>query len=232
LAHDLNQLVGQDPKKVKPEQIFYDPQRFQGVQFSEKTQALLAADAQNKNSARLNRLLLVDAYPGVIAYQDGVLGISNAGAAMLLSFGFTCFLVGRFTGAWLLKKFSAHKSLGVYGVVNVIVCFLVFSKLGWISVVCVFLSFFFMSIMYPTIFALGIFGLGARAKMASAFIVMAIMGGAALPKFMGFVADQHDMSYGFIVPVVCFVVVALYGFCWPMLSNAKSMHNESIASGH
>ena len=56
--------------------------------------------------------------------------------------------------------------------------------------ICVFLSYFFMSIMFPTIFALGIFGLGARAKRASAYIVMAIMGGAILPKAMGAVADQ------------------------------------------
>ena len=67
---------------------------------------------------------------------------------------------------------------------------LIFLKLGWLSVICVFLSYFFMSIMFPTIFALGIFGLGARAKKASAFIVMAIMGGAILPKLMGAVADK------------------------------------------
>ena len=78
-----------------------------------------------------------------------------------------------------------------------------------------FLSYFFMSIMFPTIFALGIFGLGARAKKASAFIVMAIMGGALLPKLMGYVADQYDMSRGFIVPMVCFVFVAFYGYIWP-----------------
>ena len=75
--------------------------------------------------------------------------------------------------------------LGLYGVFNVRACLLVFFKLGWFSVACVFVSYFFMSIMFPTIFALGIFGLGARAKKASAFIVMAIMGGAILPKLMG-----------------------------------------------
>jgi FHS family L-fucose permease-like MFS transporter len=74
---------------------------------------------------------------------------------------------------------------------NVAATLLVFCKLGWLSVACVFLSYFFMSIMFPTIFALGIFGLGARAKKASAFIVMAIMGGALLPKAMGYVADQY-----------------------------------------
>ena len=111
--------------------------------------------------------------------------------------------------------------LGVYGTANVIATLLVFFKLGWLSVVCVFLSFFFMSIMFPTIFALGIFGLGARAKKASSFIVMAIMGGALLPKLMGHVADLYDMSRGFIVPMFCFILVAAYGFAWPRLSSRE-----------
>jgi FHS family L-fucose permease-like MFS transporter len=181
--------------------------------------------------SRLNRLLLADAYPGVLACHDGILGISDKLAAILATVGFVCFLVGRFTGAGLLRKFSAHKLLGLYGLVNVTACLLVFLKLGWLSVACVFLSYFFMSIMFPTIFALGIFGLGARAKKASAFIVMAIMGGAILPKLMGFVADQYDMSRGFIVPMVCFAFVAFYGFMWPKLSNAESLHAVRSSAG-
>jgi FHS family L-fucose permease-like MFS transporter len=115
---------------------------------------------------------------------------------------------------------------------NVLACLLVFCKLGWLSVACVFLSYFFMSIMFPTIFALGIFGLGARAKKASAFIVMAIMGGAILPKLMGHVADQYDMSSGFIVPLACFAFVALYGFSWAKLSKAESLNGIKVGSGH
>jgi FHS family L-fucose permease-like MFS transporter len=150
----------------------------------------------------------------------GVLSLSNKGASNLASLGSLCFLIGRFTGAGLLRRFSAHKILGLYGVANVAATLLVFAKLGWFSVVCVFLSYFFMSIMFPTIFALGIFGLGARAKKASAFIVMAIMGGAILPKVMGYVADKSDMSRGFIVPMFCFAFVAFYGFSWPRLSKS------------
>ena len=78
----------------------------------------------------------------------------------------------------------------------------------------------------------GHFRSGARAKKASAFIVMAIMGGAVLPKLMGYVADQYDMSRSFIVPMVCFGFVALYGFLWPKLSNAESLHSVSTAKGH
>jgi FHS family L-fucose permease-like MFS transporter len=156
---------------------------------------------------------------------SGTLAISDKGASNLASLGFICFLIGRFTGALLLKKYSAHKVLGLYGVLNVAACLLVFLKLGWLSVACVFLSYFFMSIMFPTIFALGIFGLGAKAKRASAYIVMAIVGGAILPKLMGYVADQYDMSRGFIVPMFCFAFVAFYGLNWPKFSKAESLHS-------
>ncbi|MGD0578013.1 MAG: MFS transporter [Bryobacteraceae bacterium] len=164
--------------------------------------------------------------------KAGVLSLSNKGASNLASLGFVFFLVGRFTGAGLLKKFSAHKMLGLYGALNVVMTFLVFLKLGWVSVACVFLSYFFMSIMFPTIFALGIFGLGARAKKASAFIVMAIMGGAILPKLMGYVADVFDMSRGFIVPMVCFAFVAFYGFNWPKFSQAESLNGVRAEKVH
>jgi FHS family L-fucose permease-like MFS transporter len=157
--------------------------------------------------------------------KTGAISLSDRGAANLASVGFFCFLIGRFTGAAILKKFSPHKVLGLYGLMNVIACLLVFLKLGWLSVVCVFLSYFFMSIMFPTIFALGIFGLGARAKKASAYIVMAIMGGAILPKLMGYVADQYDMSRGFIVPLFCFAFVSFYGFNWSKLSKASSLND-------
>jgi FHS family L-fucose permease-like MFS transporter len=164
--------------------------------------------------------------------KAGVLAFSNKGASNLTSLGLICFLVGRFSGAGLLRRFSAHKILGLYGVMNVLTTFLVFCKLGWLSVVCVFLSYFFMSIMFPTIFALGIFGLGARAKKASAFIVMAIMGGAILPKLMGYVADKSDMSRGFIVPTFCFIFVAYYAFRWPKFANAESLVDVKATAGH
>ncbi len=163
---------------------------------------------------------------------DGGYAISDKGAANLLSVGFIFFLIGRFSGAGILKKHSPHKILGLYGLMNVIICFLVFLKLGWLSVLCVFLGFFFMSIMFPTIFALGIHGLGVRAKRASAYLVMAIMGGALLPKVMGAVADNYDMSRAFIVPLFCFAIVSAYGLLWPRLAQADSMNSVDVTKGH
>ncbi len=164
--------------------------------------------------------------------KAGVLGVSDKLASDLASLGFVCFLAGRFSGAYFLKKCSAHSILGLYALLNVGICLLIFCKLGWVSVICVFLSYFFMSIMFPTIFALGIHGLGVRAKKASAFIVMAIMGGAILPKLMGYVADKSDISRGFIVPMFCFAFVAFYSFRWPKLAGRKGLQGMSTLAEH
>jgi FHS family L-fucose permease-like MFS transporter len=164
--------------------------------------------------------------------RNGALALSDKGASSMASLGLVFFLVGRFSGAGLLRKFAAHKILSLYGLMNVAVTLVVFLKLGWISVACVFLTYFFMSIMFPTIFALGIFGLGARAKKASAFIVMAIMGGAILPKLMGYVADKFDMSRGFIVPMFCFAFVAFYGYNWPRFSRMETIPQVKSSFGH
>jgi FHS family L-fucose permease-like MFS transporter len=160
------------------------------------------------------------------------LALSDKGASNLASLGFVLFLAGRFTGAMLLRKHSAHIILGAYATVNVVATFLVFCKLGWLSVACVFASYFFMSIMFPTIFALGIFGLGAGTKKASSFIVMAIVGGAILPKVMGLVADRYDMSRGFIVPMLCFTFVAFYGFWWPRFCVFGPLREATNTLGH
>ena len=165
-------------------------------------------------------------------HADGRLAFSNKGAANLASLGFICFLAGRFTGTAILKRVAAHTLLGWYGTISALLCLMVFLKLGWMSVVGVFLIYFFMSIMFPSIFALGIFGLGRDAKKASSFIVMAIMGGAILPKLMGEVADQTDLSRGFVVPLVCFAAIAAYGFAWPRLSGHAGMRGLSVSAGH
>ena len=149
--------------------------------------------------------------------------VSEQGATKLLAyFGFTLFLLGRATGAWILSKVPAYRVMGIYALANVAMMAGIVLKLGWLSLGALFMSFFFMSVMFPTIFALGIHGLGEKSKLASSFIVMAIMGGALVPKLMGWVGDVRGMSLAFLVPMGCFVVVAAYGFAWPLLSRTSS----------
>jgi FHS family L-fucose permease-like MFS transporter len=89
-----------------------------------------------------------------------------------------------------------------------------------------------MSIMFPTIFALGIHGLGSKSKVASSFIVMAIMGGALLPKLMGKLGDDYGMSAGFAVPAGCFLIIAIYGFSWCKLSGSPGLLGAVAHKGH
>ncbi|MEO7934604.1 MAG: MFS transporter [Chthoniobacterales bacterium] len=162
----------------------------------------------------------------------GFLGLTDKAASTLASVGFMFFLAGRVIGAMLLKKFPAHKVLATFAVLAGLCSLLVFCKLGWASAVALFLTYFFMSIMFPTIFSLGIYGLGGRAKRASSFIVMAIMGGAIMPKLMGHIADVHGMSTSFIVPLACFVLIAGYALSWSQLSGSDGVVGAPIRSGH
>ena len=190
------------------------------------------------SSATIAQFFYVAAQAGIFAFfvnymtSEAPIKINNADASTLASVAFGCFLSGRVIGSVLLKKFRAHTVLGVFGLCNIVVCILIVSKLGWISMISVFLSYFFMSVMFPTIFALGIHGLGVRAKKASGYIVMAIMGGAIVPKLMGHIADKTDISHGFLVPMCCFAALAaLYSFLWPSLAGSDGMQISGLARG-
>jgi FHS family L-fucose permease-like MFS transporter len=173
-------------------------------------------------------------FAGRTIVRDGSFFVNEKGATFLLgTIGFPLFLIGRASGTAILKKLKAHRVLGTYALINVFLCATVVLKLGWISVSAVFLTFLFMSIMYPTIFALGIYGLGEQAKKASGFIVMAIIGGAIMPKIMGYLGDVYNMSIGFLMPLFCFAVVAVYGFGWTKLSKAEGVVDLAGAkAGH
>jgi MFS transporter, FHS family, L-fucose permease len=157
-----------------------------------------------------------------LSTREGELFINERGAAELQGLvGFGLFLLGRLTGTALLTRTKPSRLLGHYALVNTLLCVVIVLRLGWLSVAAVFLTFFFMSISFPTLFALGIDGLGAQVKRASAFIVMAILGGAILPKVMGYLGDLYDMSTSFLMPLACFVLIALYAYAWPALRSGR-----------
>jgi fucose permease len=206
----------------------YDASRFAGVALSDETRKLIDQNPQGELLARLNRRLLEATFAEKeIArsphLQSPLFRITERGASFLLSFGgFGLFLLGRFTGSIALSMFKAHTTLTLYCVINTLMMALVVFPLRWVSVVGLFLSFFFMSIMFPTIFALGIRGLGEQTKMASSLIVMAIVGGAVMPMFMGWLADTYSMSIGFVMPLICFAGIAAYAASWRWLEEKDS----------
>jgi FHS family L-fucose permease-like MFS transporter len=142
--------------------------------------------------------------------ESGV-DIDNSAAAKFLSIGLILFTIGRFVGTSLMRVIPASRLLAIYALINVVLCAIVISQQHWLSVYALLGLFFFMSIMFPTIFALSIKDLGRHTKKASSFLIMSIVGGAIVPVIMGLLADQYSTAIAYIIPLICFLVVFFYG---------------------
>jgi len=131
-------------------------------------------------------------------------------AGFHLSFAFILFMIGRFVGTYLLTKLSANKVLSSFAISCVILIVYAFFGSGLSSVVAISLTFFFMSIMFPTIFALSIKNLGDQVKLGSGLVIMAIVGGAVLPPLTGLLS-LAGLENALILPLLSFLVVFFFG---------------------
>lgn len=138
------------------------------------------------------------------------------------------FMIGRFSGTFLMKYIRPAKLLGIYAIINMFLLTIAIFAKGNVAVYAVMAVPFFMSIMFPTIFAMGISGLGEETKIASSFIVMAIVGGAIFPFIMGRISDASggNIQIAYIVPVICFVVIALFAF------KFRNLFTNTQTTGH
>jgi FHS family L-fucose permease-like MFS transporter len=136
--------------------------------------------------------------------------------------GFGLFMFGRLCGSGVISKFKPNQVLAAYAGINVLLTAVCMGG-GMPGMYAMFGTFFFMSVMFPTIFALGIRGLGDYTKLGASLIVMSIVGGAIAAPFMGHIADTHSMKAGFVVPLACFVLIALYGAVWQKLEAKDSL---------
>ncbi len=127
-----------------------------------------------------------------------------------LSIGFALFMIGRMSGSYLMGFFKPARILALYSGLCILLLPVVSLNMGWFSIISLYGIFFFMSIMFPTIFALGIKDLGPQTKKASSFIVMAIVGGAVFPPLMGAISDHYTMSIGFFAPIPLFMFIFFY----------------------
>ncbi|MBN2273789.1 MAG: L-fucose:H+ symporter permease [Bacteroidales bacterium] len=127
-----------------------------------------------------------------------------------LSIGFALFMIGRMSGSYLMNFIKPNRMLALYALICCLLLPVVCAGLGWTSLIALYGVFFFMSIMFPTIFAMGIKDLGPKTKKASSFLVMSIVGGAVFPPVMGWIADVYNMSVGFFAPIPFFVYILFY----------------------
>ena len=139
------------------------------------------------------------------------LGISNEKASYLLAASLLLFTIGRFAGTALMRVIAPNKLLALYAAINILLCVAVIMLEGMLSVYMLMAIFFFESIMFPTIFALGVKDLGADTKKGSSFIIMSIVGGALVPYAMGWLAEKYSTPISYAIPMACFVFVFLFG---------------------
>ena len=132
-------------------------------------------------------------------------------ASFVLSFGaLGLFMLARVAGSWVMSRVRAEKVLLICAVMTVIGALAVVANIGAISKAGVFVCYAFEAIMFPTIFAITIVGVGRASKIASSFLMMTPLGGAVGTFLMGFVADATSMSTAFIVPAAGYAFVLLY----------------------
>ena len=197
--------------EVKEEELVIDEKEHAGKKLFRHTHFVWAVVAQ---------FFYVAAQVGIAALfinycTEKNIGINNERAAYLLSGSLVLFTAGRFAGTALMKIIAPNKLLALYALINIGLCFVVIMAPGIISVYSLMAIFFFESIMFPTIFALGIKNLGVYTKKGASYIIMSIVGGALVPLVMGSLAQSRSTSFSYIVPLICFVFVflfAVYGY--------------------
>ena len=138
-------------------------------------------------------------------------GLSDKEAATYTAFYGAAFMIGRFAGTFFMKYVEPVKLLAIYAIINIVLSLIAIYGKGMITIYSLIGIAFFMSIMFPTIFALGIKGLGNATKPASSLIIMSIVGGAMLPPVLGYLSDQTgSIQNGYYIPLVCFIVVFIF----------------------
>jgi FHS family L-fucose permease-like MFS transporter len=192
--------------EVKEEELVTDKKMHSGRALFQHTHFVWAVIAQ---------FFYVAAQVGIAALfinycTEKNLGIDNEKAAKLLSTSLILFTIGRFAGTAIMRVIAPNKLLAVYAIINVLLCAGVIWLHGMISVYSLMAVFFFESIMFPTIFALGVKNLGSFTKKGASFIIMSIVGGALVPYAMGSLAQSYSTPFSYIVPLFCFVVVFLF----------------------
>ncbi len=148
-----------------------------------------------------------------VLYATKSSGISELSASDYSGVCGASFLIGRFLGTFLMKYIRPNILLVLYATVNILLCIVAIEAHGMITVYAVVAICFFMSIMFPTIFALGIKDLKADTEFGSSLLIMSIVGGAVMPRIFGYISDgTGDIQYGYIVPLVCFAVILYFGW--------------------
>lgn len=159
----------------------------------------------------------------ILYAQHAVPRLHEQSAAYVYLAGLVAFMLGRFAGTWLMGFMQADRLLAVFAALSIALMIAAAFLGGALGLAALVATYFFMSIMFPTIFASSIRGLGALVKPASSFLIMAIIGGAVLPQAMGRIADAtHNVQFAMLVPAFCFAVVCAFALSAGQIRSAAS----------
>lgn len=153
-----------------------------------------------------------------INYGHDIMGLSDAQAGYFFSLSMIMLMVGRFAGTALMRVIPPYRLLSVFAGMNIVMCVIVAQHWGWVSFIALIMINFFFSIMFPTIFSLGLKNLGGHTQQASSFIVMGVVGGGVFPPLMGLIAN-HNVAAAYYLPILCYAVIGLYGYNYLKLAK-------------
>jgi MFS transporter, FHS family, L-fucose permease len=164
----------------------------------------------------------------LIQYSKDYIHKTEKEAGIYLTISLLAFAVGRFVSTAMMRRFRPKYLMGIYSLINIILVTLAVTMPGYIGAWSLIISSFFMSLMFPTIFALGVKGLGPNTKLGGSGIIMGIIGGAVWTPLMGFIADRsHSMALAMTIPLISYVFVTWYAFFGskprgPLYDNSES----------
>lgn len=155
-----------------------------------------------------------------IIYGREKMGFSAEKAGNFMILFMAMMLAGRFIGTLLMKYIAPNRLLALFALANIVLCIIVAQSFGIVSFAALLMINFFFSIMFPTIYSLGIKNLGKHTQQASSYISMGVVGGAFFPYLMGIVADK-DVATAYYLPILCYIIIFLFGW---RLSRIKSVN--------
>jgi FHS family L-fucose permease-like MFS transporter len=158
-----------------------------------------------------------------IIYGVEVMKFTGEKAAYLFSLSMVLKTIGRFLGAFLLRYIQPNKFLATFATGSIIMCLIIAQSFGWPSFIALMMLNFFLSVMYPTIYSLGLKDLGPYKQQASSFIVMGVAGGAVFPYMMGLIAN-HNVATAYYLPIICYAFIVLFAL---KLSKVRIGHLKS-----
>ncbi len=164
-----------------------------------------------------------------INYGHEIMHLTDATAANYFSLSIFMMMIGRFMGTFLMRYIKPQYLLAAFAVANMVMCLVVAQADGWPSFIALMMINFFFSIMFPTIFSLGLKDLGGQTQQASSFIVMGVVGGALFPPVMGLIAN-HNVAQAYYLPIVCYAVIAMFALSYSMLKSKKQIAKSSFVN--